>query len=220
MLNEAANIQAAIASARQYSSIEVIAVDAGSTDESVRLARETGAIVINSQRGRANQMNAGAWQAHSDILIFLHADSRLPPNYRDVVLQTAQKPGFVAGAFRLGIDAKGLPLRVIEWGANVRSKLFASPYGDQALFMKAESFYLVGGFPQLPILEDVAIIQNLAGQGRVLLTHATVTTSARSWLDRGALAVTLLHQFILLGYACGLPLSVLTKLKSATRRPK
>ncbi|MGC8551511.1 MAG: TIGR04283 family arsenosugar biosynthesis glycosyltransferase [Phycisphaerae bacterium] len=218
MLNEAANIRAAIASARRSPSIEVIVVDAGSTDESVRLAREDGARVITSQRGRANQMNAGAWQAQSDILLFLHADTRLPPNYLDIVLQTAQKPNFAAGAFRLGIDAEGLPLRIIEWGANLRSQLLRCPYGDQAMFMKADSFYLVGGFPQLPVLEDLALIQSLGGQGRILLTRAAVMTSARSWRARGALAVTLLHQIILLGYVCGLPLSLLTKLKNATRR--
>ena len=218
MLNEAANIRAAIASARRSPSIEVIVVDAGSTDESIRLAREAGAMVITSQRGRANQLNAGAWQAQSDILLFLHADTRLPPNYLDVVLQTAQMPNFAVGAFRLGIDAQGLPLRIIEWGANVRSQLLRCPYGDQAMFMKADSFYLVGGFPQLPVLEDIALIQSLGGQGRILLTRAAVMTSARSWRARGALAVTLLHQMILLGYVCGLPLSLLTKLKNATRR--
>jgi rSAM/selenodomain-associated transferase 2 len=202
-LNEAENIKAALASTQPSTNVEVIVVDGGSKDKTVEIAKSVGVTVISSIAGRANQMNVGAVAASGDILLFLHADTRLPIGF-DVMVRTAlAQPGIVAGAFALRIDAEMGSLRLVEWGVNVRSRFLQMPYGDQAIFLTRQIFNEIGGFPELPIMEDFEMMQRLKSLGKIAFIPVPVITSARRWLQKGIWQTTLLNQIIIIAYYLG-----------------
>jgi rSAM/selenodomain-associated transferase 2 len=204
-LNEAGSIERAIASTTPSVNTEVIVVDGGSVDDTMSLAQNMGARVISSPAGRADQMNLGAQAATGDILLFLHADTGLPPEF-DVLVRAALATGkrrSVAGAFPLKIDGDSPKLRWVEWGVNGRSRCFQMPYGDQALFLRADTFHEIGGFPMLPIMEDFELVRQLKRLGKIAIVSAPVVTSARRWLERGVLATTVINQMVILGYFLG-----------------
>ncbi|MCX7596885.1 MAG: TIGR04283 family arsenosugar biosynthesis glycosyltransferase [Fischerella sp.] len=202
-LNEAEHIQAALTSIHPNTDVEVILVDGGSHDDTVEIARSFDVKILSTTCGRAIQMNAGALAASGDILLFLHADTRLPIGF-DVMVRTAlAEPGIVAGAFALRIDAEMASLRLVEWGVNVRSHFLQMPYGDQAIFLTRKIFNDIGGFPELPIMEDFELIRRLKSQGKIALISVPVTTSARRWLQKGVWQTTLLNQIIIIAYFLG-----------------
>lgn len=202
--NEAENIQDAIASTQPSTNIEVIVVDAGSQDDTVAIAQSLGVKVILSSPGRALQMNAGAVAASGEILLFLHADTRLPAGF-DVMIRTAlQQPGTVAGAFNLRIDASGWGLRLVEWGVKMRSHLWQMPYGDQAIFITKDIFHKIGCFPELPIMEDFELIRRLHRIGKITIIQELVLTSARRWVRKGILQTTLINQIVIIAYLWGI----------------
>lgn len=202
-LNDAAHIAQAIASARQDAPPEIIVVDGGSADDTPRLASEAGAIVLHTPPGRARQMNAGARRATAHTLLFLHADTRLPGGYALAVANTLNRPNMAAGAFRLHIDGEFEGKALVEWGANLRSRWFQLPYGDQALFLRRARFEELGGFPDLPIMEDYEFVRRLRRLGRVALQGEAVITSGRRWQHLGFLRTTLINQAMILGYLGG-----------------
>ncbi len=178
-------------------------VDGGSQDDTNKIANSLGVTIISSPPGRAVQMNKGAMLANGDILLFLHADTRLPPGY-DVMIRTAlQQPGTVAGAFSLRIDAALLSLRLIEWGVNWRSRFLQMPYGDQAIFLTKEVFEKLGNFPELPMMEDFEIMRRLKRIGRIAIIPVPVITSARRWLQKGVCKTTLINQIAISAYLLG-----------------
>ncbi|MCM0590755.1 MAG: TIGR04283 family arsenosugar biosynthesis glycosyltransferase [Gloeotrichia echinulata DVL01] len=202
-LNEAGNIKQAIASTQPSTNIEVIVVDGGSQDDTREIAQSLGAKVISSSPGRAVQMNTGALAASGDILLFLHADTRLPTEF-DIMIRTAlQQPGIVAGAFTLQIDTSGWGIRWVEWGVNWRSRLWQMPYGDQAIFITKEIFQQIGYFRELPIMEDFELIRRLKPIGRIAIIKVPVITSARRWLQTGILKTTLINQIVIIAYLLG-----------------
>ncbi len=203
VLNEAAQIGAALRQIPRTEDIEVIVVDGGSQDSTTKIAEAFGAKVIHAAAGRARQMNAGAAVARGGILLFLHADTCLPSNFVSVVRETLSHPEVVVGAFRLRIDSPRRSLRIIEALANFRSKFFRAPYGDQALFLRKHHFRTAAGFSQLPLLEDFEFVRRIGRWGRVALAPAAVITSARRWLKLGVLRTTLLNQAIILAYLVG-----------------
>src|SRR5919199_2859629 len=136
VLNEAIAIRAVLAQVLDTPNVEAIVVDGGSEDDTVAIAQTMGVKVISTTAGRARQMNAGAAVATGDILLFLHADTQLPPNFDRFVRQALQKPGTVAGAFELRIDAPLRGIKLIEKMVNWRSHFLSMPYGDQAIFFK------------------------------------------------------------------------------------
>lgn len=187
------------------SSTDIIIADGGSDDDTPAIARSLGARVIDAPRGRGPQQNAGALAASAGVLLFLHADTRLPAGFAPVVSRTLAARGVAAGAFSLAIDAPGRSLRVIEALANGRSRLLRQPWGDQAIFTRAGTFREAGGFPDWPLMEDVALVRRLRRRGRIELLSLAATTSARRWTTRGVWRTTLLNQACLAAYTLGVP---------------
>jgi len=202
-VDEAGNIGDVVGRAMSGPDVEVIVADGGSADGTPGAARASGAKVISTSPGRAHQMNAGAAEATGDVLLFLHADTRLPDGYKRHIEETLSGPGVVAGAFRLSIDSPGLALRIIERLANFRSRRMGLPYGDQGIFLRKRAFDEAGGFPELPIMEDYELMRRFKRRGRVALADAAAVTSARRWERLGVLRTTLINQLVIAGYILG-----------------
>ncbi len=204
VLNEANTICTTLAQLPNADNVEVIVVDGGSRDQTVEIVRSLGFSVISATPGRANQMNAGAAIATGDILLFLHADTRLPIHFDTFIRQALQHPATLAGAFELRIDSQMRGVRLIERMVNMRSHFFSMPYGDQAIFLKATVFQDIGGFPNLPIMEDFELIRRLRSQGQITIISASVLTSGRRWQKLGVVKTTLINQLIIVGYFLGI----------------
>ena len=148
-------------------------------------------------------MNVGARIAQGETLLFLHADTGLPPGFVEEVRRTLDLPGVAAGAFSLRIDGEGWGLRWVERAANWRSRILHLPYGDQGFFLKAELFRSLGGFPELPLMEDLEMARRAGRQGRIAISPLGALTSGRRWERAGVLRTTLLNQLFLLAYLLG-----------------
>ncbi|BAY27647.1 glycosyl transferase family protein [Calothrix sp. NIES-2100] len=203
-LNEAANIEDVIITTQNSTNTEIILVDGGSQDDTVAIAQLLGVKVISSSPGRAVQMNAGAVVASGEILLFLHADTRLPAGFEVMIRTALQQPGTVAGAFNLRIDASGWGMRLVELGVKVRSHFWQMPYGDQAIFITKDIFQQIGNFPELPIMEDFELIRRLKCIGKIAIIQESVITSARRWLRKGILQTTLINQIVIIAYLLGI----------------
>ncbi len=207
-LNEAVNIERSLASIAKAENnaknIEVIVVDGGSADRTVAIAKSMGAKVISGTLGKANQMNLGASLATGEILVFLHADTVLPTGFEQAIRKILINPKTIAGAFKLKIDGSGWGLRLVEWGVNRRSQIFQMPYGDQAIFIKFPIFQSLGGFAQLPIMEDFDLILRLKKIGQIAIAPLSVTTSDRRWQKLGIFRTTLINQVTIIGYFFGI----------------
>ncbi|MFA9479714.1 TIGR04283 family arsenosugar biosynthesis glycosyltransferase [Phycisphaerales bacterium AB-hyl4] len=203
-INEAADLPASIASAQPSRRVEVIVIDGGSTDDTPTIAATCGARVITAPPGRARQMNAGAAEARGHILLFLHADTRLPFGYERQIKQVLSSPGTVAGAFPLAFDHVSPSLRLIETAANYRSRWRQLPYGDQAMFLSRETFMRMQGYRNLPVMEDYELVRRLRKQGTIRLAGSAVVTSARRCLHVGIWRTTWTHQCMILGWHLGI----------------
>ncbi len=210
-LNEQENLGHTLTPLRNISGCEVIIVDGGSSDGTVSFAREGGFKAIDSSRGRSRQMNRGAAAATAEIMLFLHADTVLPANFEQLVIETLARPDIVAGAFSLGFDSQAWSLACIAWGANLRSRFLHLPYGDQALFTSRSCFFAVGGFPEMEIMEDFVFIERIRKQGRIAILPEKVRTSSRRWQNLGILRTTLINQLILCGHSLGVSPATLAK---------
>lgn len=184
---------------------EIILVDGGSRDETARLAGERGFTVYTSRPGRAAQMNLGASRSRGAILLFLHADTRLPPDFGEQAATALTDERTALCAFALEIDTDNPVLRLVAAAANLRSRLAGLPYGDQALSLRRETFFGLGGFPDLPIMEDFVLVRAAARRGRIRTLPAAVRTSARRWQRLGILQTTLINQFVVAGFKLGVP---------------
>jgi len=191
--------------------VEMIVADGGSRDRTVEIARARHVRVVDGPPGRARQMNLGAAAAGGDVLLFLHADTHLPQDFPQHVHGTLAQPGVVAGAFRFRIAGARGSLRLIQWATNLRSRLQQMPYGDQALFLRADTFFRQGGFADLPIMEDYDFVQRLRRIGRIALAGADAVTSGRRWNRFGPWRTTLLNQQIIWAYRCGVSPSRLAR---------
>jgi rSAM/selenodomain-associated transferase 2/rSAM/selenodomain-associated transferase 1 len=202
-LDEAANIGGAIASVNGQA--EIIVADGGSSDDTAAIALAHGAKVIHGPRGRARQMNAGAAAASGDALLFLHADTRLPARFHEHVCRALDDARTAAGAFRLRLNSRTLGIKLVESMANLRSRCLGMPYGDQAIFLRAETFRDAGGFPDIPAMEDFELMRRLRRRGRITIVPADVVSSARRWLEQGVIVTTLINKAALFGYRLGVP---------------
>lgn len=203
VLNEAQVLAETLAPLIGLSETEVIVADGGSTDATGEIAKQSGATVIAAPRGRGRQLNTGAALASGETLLFLHADSQLPRNFRSEIT-TVLNSSCIAGAFRLQIDSPRRSLRWIELAANLRSRWLQMPYGDQGLFLHAGDFFQIGGFPDWPLLEDYELCRRLRRRGRIVLANESMRTSARRWNRLGAIHTTWVNQCTLLGFHLGI----------------
>jgi rSAM/selenodomain-associated transferase 2/rSAM/selenodomain-associated transferase 1 len=216
-LNEAANISEAVRRAQNARNVEVMVVDGGSHDDTTDIAGRLGVLVLVAEASRARQMNVGAMAATGNILLFLHADTLLPDGYDDQVRGALSLPDTAAGAFALGIDSPLPSLRIMEHVANWRSRFLQKPYGDQAIFMAAETFRTIGGYPDLPIMEDFELVRRLQKKGRIIVLPSPVTTSARRWLCVGVWKTWFVNQAAIAAYLCGIAPGTIARLYNRER---
>ncbi len=202
-LNEARHLGATLAALAGGSEVEIIVADGGSVDHTHRLAAAAGAVVLRSQPGRARQQNRAADRAKGRYLLFLHADTFPPHGYDRLIRQALDDPATVAGAFSLAINGRGSALRLMEWGANLRSRRRRLPYGDQGIFLKKRIFNEAGGFSELPIMEDYELMDRLRRRGRIITLEAPALTSARRWQKLGVWRTMLLNQAMIIGFRTG-----------------
>jgi rSAM/selenodomain-associated transferase 2 len=202
-LDEANRVAGAVASARAEG-VEVLVVDGGSRDATPERARAAGARVLSSPPGRARQLSIGAQEARGDVLLFLHADTRLPPGWHAAVRGALCDPDAVGGAFRLRFDERSPALRLVEWGAWLRVALLGLPYGDQAVFVRRTALERSGGVPQVAFLEDLDLVRQLKRQGRLVRLSLPATTSARRYRDAGVGRTALRNLVVACAWALGL----------------
>jgi len=186
-LDEDATIAEAIGSVREEAS-EVLVVDGGSRDHTREEAERAGARVLQAAAGRGVQLDLGARQATGDWLLFLHADTRLERGWAGEL--RALGDDVAGGAFRFALAGDRLAYRAIEWGVRLRCSIFGLPYGDQGLFTRREAYAACGGFPPLPLMEDVVFVRRLRRAGRLVRLRTRAFTSARRWEQYGVVATS------------------------------
>ena len=202
-LNESNHIDAVLADVLKGDALEVIVSDGGSWDDTLRRAAVYDVRMCQGVPGRSHQMNRGAAVARGAYYLFLHADSRLPDGFDRIIRRVLADASVAAGAFSLGIEAAAGKMRLVAWGSNLRSRLLGLPYGDQGIFLRASRFHHCGGFPELPIMEDFALMRRLRRWGRIVTTPEQIRTSPRRWLRQGVLRTTLINQAIIAAYLLG-----------------
>lgn len=173
-----------LAGAGAFEIIVCATLEEASRFEHVR-AKHPAVYWVAAPRGRASQMNAGAAIARGDWLLFLHADSELPLDWLDVITEAGSSPDTAGGAFRFALDSPDWRARVIEGGVRLRVALFGLPYGDQAIFVRKPTFDALGGYRDLPLMEDIDLVRRLTRTGRLLHSRSPVRTSARRWTRDG-----------------------------------
>lgn len=199
---EIADALAALAPLRARG-VETIVVDGGSRDRTVALAAPLADRVIAAPRGRAAQMNAGAAAATGDVLVFLHADTRLPAAADRLALDGLARSSRRWGRFDVRISGRHPLLRVVAALMNIRSRLTGIATGDQAMFVRRDLFERVGGFPAIPLMEDVALSRVLKRTGEPLCLAPRAITSGRRWEQRGVMRTILLMWRLRLAYSLG-----------------
>lgn len=219
-LDEARRIGATLDAIRLAGIDEVVVADGGSLDATAAIARARGATVIDALRGRARQLNAGAAASRAPVLVFVHADALLPPDAAPWIADTLAAPGVVAGAFRTYTlhDGDGPPGRLAPWLrlADVRARLGRTPYGDQAIFLRRETFDALGGYPDQPLMEDVELSRRLRARGAMPIVPRDVLVSGRRFVAHPLWATLCCHTFPLL-YDLGVSPARLARLWTAVR---
>jgi len=198
-LNEEDGLASTIESVGQDGDVEIIVSDGGSNDDTVKVAEACGATVVRGARGRGPQLITGvnAASPHARDLLFLHADTRLPADYRNQIATLLAERDVIAGAFCLAFVHPSPSLRLIAWGANLRSRWRDLPYGDQALFMRRDDYIRLGGFRPLAVMEDYEFVHRLRRAGRIRVSKLAVMTSARKYRSYGPWRTVLRHQIMI-----------------------
>jgi rSAM/selenodomain-associated transferase 2 len=210
VFNEGKRVEKTLSSLSPYS-CERIVVDGGSRDETVPIAERYTSHVLVSRPCRGLQQDVGARRARGEILLFLHADTFLPPDFEDLILKTLADSSVILGAFRLRFYPRSPWLRIVAFAANLRSRVFQLPYGDQAFFMRRSDYFKVGGFKAFPLMEDVDLVRRVKKVGRVRIAKGEVRTSARRWEKRGNFSTTLGNALFLLKYCRGTSPDILAR---------
>jgi rSAM/selenodomain-associated transferase 2 len=210
VLDEEASIARTIRSCREAGPCEVIVVDGGSLDRTVEIARGEADAVIAAPRGRATQMNAGAAVARGEVLLFLHADTLLPGRSVPAVLGALQDPAVIGGAFRVRLAASPGAGRYVRATLGITGRMIGARAGvaraftgDQAIFVRAEAFRAVGGYPEIPLMEDVELSRRMRRAGKTVLLPLRAETSGRRWEAWGPLRTVLFMWRLRIGYLLG-----------------
>ena len=213
-LNEETYIRPCIETIRQEdAAFEIIVADGGSADRTIEIAESLkGVKVLRTARGRGLQMNAGALYATGETLLFLHADTILQKGWSRAIGQTLQDNSVVAGAFTFTIDSPEKKYRIVEQWVKLRCSLFKLPYGDQGIFVRRTVFKNVGGYKEIPLMEDVDLIERLKEQGEIVVLDTTAFTSARRWINKGLLCTAAMNQLAMLLYRLGISPHILAKI--------
>ena len=184
---------------------EIIVVDGAQERDTLGAIRGNDIIKISCERGRAKQMNAGASVARGEVLIFLHADTELPAQALGKIHALRERSGYVGGAFDLGIKSNEFIFRVIGKLASWRSRLNRIPFGDQAIFIRREFFNKIGGYKEIPIMEDVELMRRIKKSGnKIWIFRDRVMTSPRRWKKEGVIYCTLRNWTLQVFYFLGI----------------
>jgi len=205
VLNEGEVIAAALDALANLRALgaEVIVVDGGSHDATVQRARLRADLVMSAPRGRALQMNAGAARATGDVLLFLHADTRLPDNADHMVLNGLERSQRSWGRFDVSIEGRHPLLPLVARLMRLRSRLSGIATGDQAIFVRRDVFHAIGAFPELPLMEDIALCKRLKKTGPPLCLRERVITSGRRWEKNGVVSTIMLMWWLRMVYLLG-----------------
>jgi rSAM/selenodomain-associated transferase 2 len=203
VFNEESSIAVTLQSVVQLAPFEVFVVDGGSTDRTAEICQQFGVKLLVSRRGRAQQMNYGAGRASGDVLLFLHADTRLPDSaFRDIAT-TLSGPDYLGGRFDVELEGKHWMLKVIGAMINTRSRLSKIGTGDQAIFVRRSVFEEIGGYPEIPLMEDIAFCRTLKRMGEIVCLTSRVVTSGRRWEIDGVWRTILKMWILKLLYLAG-----------------
>ncbi len=209
VLHETERIEEAIARLRDQDSrngMEIIVVDGDGDGTTINAIRDEKVVKLTSKQGRAFQMNRGAAFAHGDILLFLHADTLLPFRALNLVRAAMDDTRFVAGAFNLGFNTDRGIFRVTELYVSLRTRLTRVPFGDQAIFIRRDYFEKIGGYGEIPLMEDVELMKRIRKRGdRVMIIPEKVRTSPRRYEQEGIIYCTLRNWLVQALYAWGVP---------------
>ena len=216
-LNEAATIGETLRRLRSSGSCEVIVVDGGSDDGTPELARPQADLVLSAGRGRATQMNVGARAASGQVLLFLHADTVLPPDFPALLESALRNPRVVGGRFDVRLDAEGRLFRLVETLMNLRSRLSRIATGDQAIFVRSRTFQELGGYRETELMEDLELSYRLKRQGELACLRERVVTSARRWQRDGIVRTIGLMWLLRFLYFIGVSPSYLKTFYADTR---
>ena len=215
VLNEASIIQQTvdrIYGLRHEGELEVIVVDGSSHGETAMAISNRNVKKMSSGRGRSRQMNKGASAATGGILLFLHGDTLLPDDALQSICSVIEREKVVGGAFDLGISSDRPVFRLIEKTASLRSRITRAPYGDQAIFMRKDFFDEIGGFKDIPLMEDVELMRRVRKRGgKIRIVRSRVKTSPRRWEEEGVVRCTLRNWILITLYSLGLPPEKLTR---------
>ncbi|MFQ5672816.1 MAG: TIGR04283 family arsenosugar biosynthesis glycosyltransferase [Nitrospinales bacterium] len=216
-LNEAAVLARTLETIEKYNPCEIIIGDGGSEDGTLDIAGKFNARVVPSPPGRALQMNAAAGRARGDTLLFLHADSTMEHDGYRRMIRLMSEARTVGGAFSLRIQSPRWSLRLISRVATLRAKYLRIVYGDQAIFVRGETFRRMGGFSPIPICEDMDFFNRLKKEGKTVILEEKTTTSPRRWQAEGVLYTTLRNWLIAGLFLLGFPPRILSKWYLAIR---
>lgn len=204
LLNEQAVVPVLIEQLASLAAEQIVIVDGGSVDGTAELLRAAGYQVVESTAGRARQMNAGAQLATQAMLLFLHADTQLPKNYKSELARAD-----VWGRFDVKFSSSSMAMKIVAFFINLRSRISGVATGDQAIFVDRDAFNAISGFPDFPIMEDIAFCKRLRHFHRPYSSRAKVTTSARRWEQNGVAATVIKMWYFRLAYFFGVPPSKL-----------
>ncbi len=198
--------------------MEIIVSDGKSTDQSIDIAKNNGAIVLSSEASRSKQIMDGAARASGEILLFLHADSELPTNWDILVRDTLMHDRCSLGYFRFGIKEEFWTKPIIEWGVDFRCRYFHLPFGDQGFFVRKKDFE-AWDLPPVPILEDVFLVKCAQKHGQIVGLSATLFTSGRRWLKHGVIRTTIINASVMLCVKMGMDLTIIKQAYQQGKNP-